>query len=247
AARIEDELRALPDEERRRDDADAAIASSEEAIALTGAARGALAFDPATLATAEREAAAAADGANAVQASLTAALIAAANARKDVERIEAEQTRLSVLRASVQRLGASVERLNLMDEGFTDFSVALAARIQPRLGEYASDLIERMSNGRYNRLVFDTNYTPALYDGELEKFPVEKFSGGERDIAALAARIALSQLLAARGGHAIGFMVLDEVFGSLDNERRTLVLDALAAMRDVIPQLFIISHVDDVR
>jgi exonuclease SbcC len=147
----------------------------------------------------------------------------------------------------VDRLAASVARYNLMDDGFTDFSVALAARIQPKLGEYASDLIERMSNGRYSRLAFDTNYTPALYDGDLEKFPVEKFSGGERDIAALAARIALSQLLAARGGHEIGFMVLDEVFGSLDAERRTLVLEALAAMGDIVPQLFIISHVDDVR
>jgi DNA repair protein SbcC/Rad50 len=174
-------------------------------------------------------------------------MIAAANARNSVERVVAEQTRLAVLKASVDRLAASVAQFNLMDEGFTDFSVSLAARIQPRLGEYASDLIERMSNGRYNRLSFDTNYAPALYDGDLEKFPVEKFSGGERDIAALAARIALSQLLAARGGHAIGFIVLDEVFGSLDNERRTLVLDALAAMRDIIPQLFIISHVDDVR
>jgi len=41
--------------------------------------------------------------------------------------------------------------------------------------------------------------------------------------------------------------VLDEVFGSLDTERRTLVLEALAAMGDIVPQLFIISHVDDVR
>lgn len=247
AERITQELRALPLEEERRAKAEGEVVQSNASVARLTAASAALGFDPGTLEDAERQASEAADAANTVQAELTAALVASAEARKDVERIEAEQTRLAVLRASVDQLASSVAQYNLMDEGFTDFSVALAARIQPRLGDNASDMIERMSNGRYVRLVFDANYTPALYDGELEKFPVEKFSGGERDIAALAARIALSQLLATRGGHAIGFMILDEVFGSLDNERRSLVLDALAAMRDIIPQLFIISHVDDVR
>ncbi len=247
AARITEELTSLPSEEARRDGASASIAECDAAIARTATEQAAPGYAPAAGATAEAEAVAAAEIANRVQGALADARVAAANARHGVERIEAEQTRLAVLRADVDRLAASVARYNLMDDGFTDFSVALAARIQPKLGEYASDLIERMSNGRYNRLAFDTNYTPALYDGDLEKFPVEKFSGGERDIAALAARIALSQLLAARGGHEIGFMVLDEVFGSLDAERRTLVLEALAAMGDIVPQLFIISHVDDVR
>jgi exonuclease SbcC len=247
SARITEELTALPTEESRRDGAMAQIAACEAAIARATVEQAALGFDPSAVAKTEEETAEAAEVANQVQSALADSRVSAANATNGVRRIEAEQTRLSVLRADVDRLAASVARYNLMDDGFTDFSVALAARIQPKLGEYASDLIERMSNGRYNRLAFDTNYTPALYDGDLEKFPVEKFSGGERDIAALAARIALSQLLAARGGHEIGFMVLDEVFGSLDTERRTLVLEALAAMGDIVPQLFIISHVDDVR
>ena len=247
AARITEELTALPAEEARRDAAIAQIAACEATIIRTTGEQAALRYNENAVAELETEAAMAAEIANQVQSALADARVAVANARHGVQSIEAEQTRLAVLRADVDRLAASVARYNLMDDGFTDFSVALAARIQPKLGEYASDLIERMSNGRYNRLAFDTNYTPALYDGDLEKFPVEKFSGGERDIAALAARIALSQLLAARGGHEIGFMVLDEVFGSLDTERRTLVLEALAAMGDIVPQLFIISHVDDVR
>lgn len=247
AARITEELTALPSEESRCDEAIRAIAACDSAIARLTDEQSSLGFDPDAIATTEAEAAAAAESAHQVQDALADARVAAANARNAVERVEAEQTRLAVLRAEVDRLEASVGRFDRMDRGFTDFSVALAARIQPKLGEYASDLIERMSNGRYTRLAFDTNYTPALYDGDLEKFPIEKFSGGERDIAALAARIALSQLLAARGGHEIGFMVLDEVFGSLDTERRTLVLEALAAMGDIVPQLFIISHVDDVR
>ena len=247
ATSIAEELRAVPTEERRLAEADAQIVAASAASARDKSIQAELHYDAERLIAVESAVTTAADAANTVQEQLATARIALAHAQNTVERIEAERTRLAVIKAEVDRLAGSVERYDLMDRGFTDFSIALAARIQPRLGEYASDLIERMSNGRYHKMDFDTNYAPALYDGDLEKFPVEKFSGGERDIAALAARIALSQLLAARGGHSIGFMVLDEVFGSLDSERRTLVLDALAAMRDVVPQLFIISHVDDVR
>jgi DNA repair exonuclease SbcCD ATPase subunit len=47
-----------------------------------------------------------------------------------------------------------------------------------------------------------------------------------------------------------GFLVLDEVFGSLDRDRRQQVLETLGALSgtaEAFQQLFIISHVDDVR
>ena len=247
AARIAEELRAVPKEEERLHAATQQATSHEATMLRAEREQAALAYDPQALKAASERVDAVAEEANAAQARLADARVVYANAVNTLQHAEVAQTQLAALRAEVDRLAASVHQYEMMDKEFTAFSMALAARIQPRLGEYASELIERMSNGRYHRLGFDTNYTPALYDGDLEKFPVDKFSGGERDIAALAARIALSQLLAARGGHTIGFMVLDEVFGSLDAERRTLVLDALGAMRDIIPQLFIISHVDDVR
>lgn len=247
AEAIAEQLRARPAELTRRETAETDAAQSETVIANLTAQLAALAFDPNRLIGAQGEVSTLAGQANEVQTQLGDARVALTRAEAVMTGIARERDKLAVLKADVDTLGGTVDRYDRMDKGFTDFSLALAARIQPKLGDYASDLIELMTNGRYARLVFDQNYTPALYDGDLERFPIEKFSGGERDVAALAARIALSQLLAARGGHTIGFMVLDEVFGSLDGERRTLVLDALATMRDVIPQLFIISHVDDVR
>jgi DNA repair exonuclease SbcCD ATPase subunit len=47
-----------------------------------------------------------------------------------------------------------------------------------------------------------------------------------------------------------GFLVLDEVFGSLDRERRSRLLEMLgsiSASNESFRQMFIISHVDDVR
>ncbi len=247
AEAISRELAARPAELERRDRATGDAATYDAAIGTLAAERDALAFNPEALVQIAAEVSAIEAQYNEANAALTEARIALVRAENIVAAIEREQHELALLRAEAETARAEVNRYDRMDKGFTDFSQDLASRIQPRLSEYASDLVERMTNGRYVRFSFDENYAPALYDDDLQKFPLEKFSGGERDVAALAARIALSQLLAARGGHTIGFMVLDEVFGSLDGERRTLVLDALATMRDLIPQLFIISHVDDVR
>ncbi|MDF3041643.1 MAG: hypothetical protein K0Q71_4349, partial [Thermomicrobiales bacterium] len=45
------------------------------------------------------------------------------------------------------------------------------------------------------------------------------------------------------------FLVLDEVFGSLDVERRTQLLETLGSLASSghFQQMFIISHVDDVQ
>jgi exonuclease SbcC len=246
-ANILRELDTRPAVETRMHDAESEIAEASDQIALLEADVAGIAFDPEALIQAQADLERLSTEANDLTEQRTRAAVAIADARNAVENITREEARLAAVKADVDALARMDNAYHQMDDGFRDFSLALAARIQPRLGDYASTLLDRMTNGRYDRLVFGGDYTPFVYDGNVERFPIEKFSGGERDVAALSARIALSQMLAARGGHQIGFMVLDEVFGALDSERRALVLDALAAMRDIVPQLFIISHVDDVR
>jgi exonuclease SbcC len=246
-ANILRELDTRPAVETRLHDAESVIAEASDQIALLEADVAGIAFDPEALTQAQADLERLSTEANDLTEQRTQAAVAIADARNAVENITREEARLAAVKADVDALARMDNAYHQMDDGFRDFSLALAARIQPRLGDYASTLLDRMTNGRYDRLVFGGDYTPFVYDGNVERFPIEKFSGGERDVAALSARIALSQMLAARGGHQIGFMVLDEVFGALDSERRSLVLDALAAMRDIVPQLFIISHVDDVR
>ena len=60
----------------------------------------------------------------------------------------------------------------------------------------------------------------------------------------------MSRLIGSQAANPPSFMVLDEVFGSLDRDRRTNVLDLLsnlAGSAESFQQLFVISHVDDVR
>ena len=82
-----------------------------------------------------------------------------------------------------------------------------------------------------------------LDDGE----PKPVISGGEEDIANLALRLAISQMIAERAGQPLSLLVLDEIFGSLDEERRAAVIDLLRSLADRFPQVILITHVDSVR
>ena len=111
----------------------------------------------------------------------------------------------------------------------------------------ASNLVRELTDGRYERMEFDDNYRARLLDRFDDSYSIERFSGGESDVASLSARVALSRIVASRGGNTLGFLVLDEVFGSLDAGRRNNVLLALERLKRSFGQIFIISHVAEVQ
>ncbi len=139
-----------------------------------------------------------------------------------------------------------------MAKEFTEFERFAASRKRPILAEYTSHLVSGITDGKYDRVDFDQDFGIIVYAGDdaESSYAVDTFSGGERDAITLAARIALSQMIGRQGSNPPGFLVLDEVFGSLDTDRRSHLLDMLGAISttfDALRQVFIISHVDDVR
>jgi DNA repair protein SbcC/Rad50 len=57
----------------------------------------------------------------------------------------------------------------------------------------------------------------------------------------------VSQMIAERSGQAFSLLVLDEVFGSLDETRRFNVLELLRALGDRFEQVILITHIESVR
>ncbi len=164
-----------------------------------------------------------------------------------IERANAELKRLEDDRKLANERVSGAARMDEMDKLFTEFFRGLTARVRPMLETEASNLVRDLTDGRYERMEFDDNYRVKLLDRFDDSYAIERFSGGEADVASLSARIALSKIIAARGSEALGFLVLDEVFGSLDAERRTNVLLALERLKRSFGQIFIISHVGDVQ
>ena len=133
---------------------------------------------------------------------------------------------------------------NEMDTAVTQLRTELNARMRPELSELASAFLTDITDGRYNALEIDENYNVlVLEDGE-EK-PV--ISGGEEDVANLVLRIAISQMIAERANQQLSTLFLDEVFGSLDLERRDNVIQLLQKLHDRFEQVVLITHVETVR
>ena len=124
----------------------------------------------------------------------------------------------------------------------TDSVLSLSQTIRREVAAMG-DGIER-AVARAGELELDEDYVATIIEGGEPK-PV--ISGGEEDIANLALRLAISQMIADRAGQALSLLVLDEIFGSLDEERRAAVVDLLRSLADRFPQVILITHIEGVR
>jgi DNA repair protein SbcC/Rad50 len=119
----------------------------------------------------------------------------------------------------------------------------LATQIRPALQGAVSDLLARLSSGRFSEVEISDTYDVKVLDGG-EMVDLSALSGGEQDLVALAVRLALAEVVTSRQGVAgIGTLVLDEVFGSQDAGRQQSIVTALRSLRDIYGQILLISHV----
>jgi exonuclease SbcC len=247
---IDRDLSRRPSVESERDAALTELAHLADERAQLESARAALAFDPVDLAReSDEERATLAAERNALE-TRSAKLEAHKDATLARDRLLEEIAHINRLAERADARNREADQLDVMYREFTLFEQYVARRITPQLAEHTSELLAAVTEGKYDRVEFDDNYGIEVYDGADEKFPMAEFSGGERDVIALSARLALSRMIGSQAHNPPGFLVLDEVFGALDRERRAQVLEtlgALAGTADAFHQLFIISHVDDVR
>jgi exonuclease SbcC len=133
---------------------------------------------------------------------------------------------------------------NELDRAFSDLRGELNARMRPEIAELASGFLADLTDGRYDELELTEDYTMTVLEGGVPK-PV--ISGGEADIASLVLRLAISQMIAERAGQPLSLLVLDEIFGSLDEARRLHVVGLLRRLADRFPQVILITHIEQVR
>jgi len=175
-------------------------------------------------------------------------------ATETVAEIEREVSRLEGIVQQAMEVAARVgamrdearylERVAVLLDGFRDH---LVARIGPELSREAEALFRDLTNREYEDLkVNEDDLSIEISDGG-RYFSVERFSGSEGDLANLALRVAISMHLSRVSGADIGMMVLDEVLGSLDQERKDLMIQAMGKLSARFHQLFVITHAEQVK
>lgn len=77
--------------------------------------------------------------------------------------------------------------------------------------------------------------------------PYEMFSGGEAFRIDFALRIAISKLLARRAGTSLQTLMIDEGFGSQDEEGLSFIMDAIYKIQDDFEKVIVVSHLPSMR
>jgi exonuclease SbcC len=172
-----------------------------------------------------------------VQGDLRAAEAAATHAKR---RIEERRERADRIQETKTELALHDE----LDRALQDLRAELNAAMRPELAERASDFLGSLTDGRYAELELDEHYEVLIVEDGQAK-PV--ISGGEEDMLHLSLRLAISQMVAERAGQPLSLLVLDEIFGSLDEARRHNVVALLRGLADRFPQVILITHIESVR
>jgi exonuclease SbcC len=171
----------------------------------------------------------------------------AKDASAAVSRVEAQLTQA---REMAERAGAIrdeahyLERVGILLDGFRDH---LVTRIGPELSREAEALFRELTNHEYEDLkIADDDLAIQIADAGVY-FDIERFSGSETDLANLALRVAISMHLSRMSGADVGMMVLDEVLGSLDAERKDLMVQAMGRLAERFQQLFVVTHAEQIK
>ncbi|HKS06374.1 MAG TPA: SbcC/MukB-like Walker B domain-containing protein, partial [Gemmatimonadaceae bacterium] len=168
----------------------------------------------------------------------------AAAAAEAHERAVAMRAELAKAEARVAELTRERRLHEELDLAYTELRTDLNFALRPEISRLASEFIADLTDDRYTELDLDDQYNLVIVE---DGAPKNVISGGEEDLANLVLRLAISQMIAERAGHAFSLLILDEVFGSLDDARRQNVVELLRRLHDRFDQVVLITHIETIR
>ncbi len=145
------------------------------------------------------------------------------------------------------KMGES-DLLRKIGEHLNEFKTEILEKVSPSISQEASELFSRITKGKYESILVDENFDFSIADGGAY-YPIERFSGGEIDLANFCLRIAITKAIMelSGSGQRIEFLAFDEVFGSQDEERRHEMMLALHYLQEQFRQIYIVSHIESLR
>lgn len=127
----------------------------------------------------------------------------------------------------------------------------------PEIEQEANQLLSRMTDGRMH-LRFETQRETKTTDNIIETLDIrisdelgtrnyELYSGGEAFRINFAIRIAISKVLARRGGAQLQTLIIDEGFGSQDGQGRERLVESINRIQHDFEKVVVITHVDELK
>ena len=244
ATRLATLMERRPVLESERDRAAAGTSSAQARVAMLSARRDVLSFSEQGYTDLRSRHDAAASELRSAELDAVADAGEAAGAHAALMRAEQSKAELQRVRGQLDALDRQRRLHDELDRAFTDLRTDLNVQLRPEMGEIASAFLTELTDARYDEMELDDSYNlTVIEDGA----PKHVISGGEQDVANLCLRLAISQMIAERAGQSFSLLILDEVFGSLDESRRQNVVELLRGLGDRFEQVILITHIEQVR
>lgn len=149
--------------------------------------------------------------------------------------------------ATINTKEKEISFLSTLDTLYKGYKKDKLAKIAPALSSLISDFMDIVTEGKYTNVKLDDKYNIFMTENGNEN-PLHFYSGGNRKLAALCQRLAVSQMLVSQTGLArFNMLAMDEVFGSMDNDRQDNLVDMLKNLNEVFPQILIVTHSENVK
>ncbi len=199
---------------------------------------------------------------------------AVAECRDRITALDQDRGRIEERRATLDRLAARVEdargRLAAARDAaqlYTDLARAfgpngvqamLIQQALPEIARIANDLLDQLTEGRSStRVSLATQAETASgkvsetlsisISDDLGTRDYEMYSGGEKFRVDFALRIALSYVLAARSGASLPTLIIDEGFGTQDEEGRDRLVAAINTISSEFRLILLVTHIESLR
>jgi exonuclease SbcC len=163
------------------------------------------------------------------------------------DRLIEEARRKVELERTALQVGQRMEVVDVTRGLVNSFMDQVLIRVKNDIARTAGEILEEVS-GKYSLLKIDDDFNIQVEDGG-NYYPISRYSGGEIDMIAVSVRVAISEYLMRFGpdGESYSFLILDEVFGSQDQEHREKMIQMLRSLEERFPQIIAISHISDVQ
>jgi len=245
AAELREGLAASAGLEKRKAELEAELADQTEKASAAKAALDALGFKADTLKKQREECDAAEQARDDLVREHNQAALAAKERSEEVKGVKKRIAAADKQRAAIEKRRVELRKHELVVSLLDEYRQHEATRAWPSLEKGAGELLNAATEGRYADVrLTETDYKLSIVDRD-EQIPLSRFSGGEQDLANLCLRLAIAEWVAKERDVGIELLILDEVFGSLDEFRKPRLLEELRRLSDRFRQMLIITHVPE--
>jgi exonuclease SbcC len=160
-----------------------------------------------------------------------------------------------------EELASQIGNFKMLERAFGKDGVPalLIEQALPEIESKANEILDRLSNGAMSvRFITQRGYKDNKRDDLKETLDIqisdgaglrdyEMFSGGEVFRVNFAVRLALSEILARRTGARLQTLVIDEGFGSQDNQGRQRLIEAINSVQGDFAKILVITHLEELK